>query len=1108
MEKKTHALACFYLCTILYSCLENPNNNPKTSEPTPIFVEISTDQSNLTFSNTLKENLETKENLFNYDYFYNGAGVGVADINNDGLQDIFFCGNQVPNKLFLNKGDFKFEDISATAGINEGKTWANGVTFLDYNSDGYIDIYISQGGPHEREKRKNCLYLNLKNQTFKNIAGEVGLDDSGISTQSAFFDMDNDGDLDCIVMNENEFYGVDPYSLPQLVNSTNENRYFNSSHIYKNENGIFKDITQKAGIERPIFGLGLAIADFNEDGWQDIYIASDYYIPDALYINQKNLTYTDQIKEYTNHISFYGMGMDIADINNDGLEDIFVLDMAANDHVRSKTLMASMNTSRFNYLVETANYHYQYMYNSLQLNQGNGRYSNIAQLTHTAQTDWSWSVLMNDYDLDGDKDLFITNGYRRYALDNDLQAKVFEAQKKYKGKVPLSIKKRLYEEMPSEKLNNILYENLGELNFRENSKNWGLNTKTFSNGAAVADFDNDGDLDLVINNLDDNALLYQNTTIEKTKNNFITIVIDHSEKKPIKINVYANQGLQTFVPRSTRGYRSAMPSYAHFGFGTNTKIDSIVAHYSHEKRICIKNPKLNQIISLSEYRFSNPISTKNAAYSFKIVDPNKIGLIYKHRENTFDDFAQEILLPYKQSNFGPCLAKADVNADGLADLFMGNASGTASTLFIQQQDGTFKKSNQKAFEADKNHEDQDAEFLDIDNDGDLDLIVISGGNEFERHSTLYADRLYINDGKGNFNRDNSSSLSTHPKSGGKVAVIDYNKDGHLDVLVGNRIIPKNYPRPESSTLYQNVNGTLIDNTLAVAPELQSFGIINDILVTDFDQDDWQDFIAVGEWGEIGFFRNVNGIFKKVQLLENSNQTKGWWFSITALNINDDAYPDYLIGNVGENLKFDATTEKPFKVFANDFDQNGTPDIVLSKKYKDEYVPVRGRECSSQQMPFIQEKFKTYNEFANAKLIDVYGDALTSAYKAEATTFSSLLLLSNPKGNKYEIKKLPIQAQAFPLLAAQDLTELKEYNNCILIGGNIYETEVETPRLDAISGLILQFDIKGETSIIPQTQTGLYLDGNVKDIIKIKTNNGYLFIIGRNNDTPLVYEYKI
>ncbi|MEM1259542.1 MAG: CRTAC1 family protein, partial [Bacteroidota bacterium] len=650
--------------------MENEN---EIEAPQPIFEKLASSVSNVVFENTIKENVGTLENLFNYDYFYNGAGVGLEDFNNDGLLDIFFCGNQVPNKLFLNKGNLSFEDVSKTAQINVGKIWANGVTFVDINGDGWIDIYVSQGGPNKRLQRKNLLFLNNQDNTFTENAEKYGLADMGISTQSVFFDFDKDGDLDCLVMNENEYYGVDPINLQKLVAQNEVAQYFNSSHLYENENGKFKNITKKVGIERPIFGLGLSVSDINEDGWPDLYIASDYYIPDALFINNKNGTFTDQIKDYTNHISYFGMGMDIADINNDNLQDIFVLDMASNDHVRSKTLMASMNTGRFDYLVNTAKYHHQYMFNSLQLNSGTNTFSNIAQSTKMASTDWSWSVLMSDFDLDTDKDIYITNGYRRYALDNDLQRKVFEAKVKYNNNVPLEIKKRLYEEMPSEKLPNILYQNNGDLNFKQNAGEWGLADYSFSNGVAAGDLDNDGDLDLVVNNMDENCFLYRNNSVETKKGNFLKIVPEgkQSESFP-KISIHYGKKVQLIEVRRVRGYRSSHEHAAHFGLGKLTKIDSLRVEWPSGMVEVKYNIPANSTLFVKEANALSPprLNLKDSFAPFSNKSPIDLGVNYKHQENVYDDFEREVLLPYKQSTLGPFISKGDLNGDGLDDFFI------------------------------------------------------------------------------------------------------------------------------------------------------------------------------------------------------------------------------------------------------------------------------------------------------------------------------------------------------------------------------------------------------------------------------------------------------
>ncbi|MFS4493620.1 VCBS repeat-containing protein [Maribacter sp. 2308TA10-17] len=1097
------------------SCKET-NKNKLNSTPSTnteiaqqkVFQKIEAVHSGLNFENKIIEDVSTMENLFNYDYFYNGAGVGVEDINNDGLLDIFFCGNQVPNKLFLNKGDFVFEDISEKAQINKNKNWSNAVTFVDINNDGWMDIYVSQGGPKSRPDRKNLLFINQKDETFVESADEYGLADIGISTQSAFFDFDKDGDLDCVVMNENELYGVDPINLYKLANANSENQYFNSSHFYRNENGKFIDYSEDAGIQRPIFGLGLSISDINQDGWLDFYIASDYYIPDALFINNQKGGFDDKIKEFTNQVSFYGMGMDIADLNNDGLQDIFVLDMAANDHVRSKTLMASMNTKRFDYLVKEAKFHHQYMYNSLQLNTGLNKFSNIAQATKTANTDWSWSVLLNDFDQDQDKDIYITNGYRRYALDNDLQNKVYAAKMKYKNNVPLEVKKSLYDEMPSEKLQNILFENQGTLNFEENAKRWGLDQFSFSNGAATGDFDNDGDLDLVVNNLDENCFLYKNTTVETNGGNYLKVnTIGKLSESFAKVKIVYGEHKQLIENRRVRGYRSSQQTAAHFGLGDVNSIDTVIVSWPNGTI----EEKYN-IASNSELFFNEEDAVKSKALSkakskpyFKEESASNLGIEFVHRENPYDDFETEILLPYKQSSLGPYFSKGDLNGDDLIDFYVGGASGQSGALYFQTKNGKFKKSTQKAISQDKNYEDLESLIFDWDNDGDKDLYIVSGGNEFQQHSSFYADRLYLNDGNGNFFRAASAALEKLPKNGKTVTAIDFDQDGDQDLIIGNRAIPQKYPNPSTSSIYENINHEFVDVTEKVAPEFLEFGIVNKVISTDFDNDGWQDFIAVGEWTGIGMFRNNKGSFKNISdLSKDISDLKGWWFSVSETDVNNDGLADYLVGNVGTNLKFDASAKKPFKVFANDFDDNGTQDIVFSKQYQGEYVPVRGRECSSQQMPFIQKKFKTYSDFANANLEDIYGVKLKTAYEAEANEFRSLVLI-NLGNNKFQHSFLPSEAQFFPLLQSIFIDLNNDGFEDAVLGGNIYNTEVETPRLDALSGLVLLSNGKDGYDVTSHSNSGILFDGNIKDMIFLEVNKSQRLLVSQNNGKILSFK---
>ncbi|MTI21458.1 hypothetical protein E1176_10555, partial [Fulvivirga sp. RKSG066] len=676
---------------IVQSCgsIEKETNEREPSNK--VFELLTTEKTGIDFSNSLSEDLSNGYNVFDYDYFFNGSGVAIGDLNNDGLNDVVFTANQVNNRIYINQGDFIFEDITEQSGLAEYSGWSNGVVLVDINKDDWLDIYISRGGPDE-SKRTNLLFINNQNNSFTEKAAEYGLDDNAISTQAAFFDYDSDGDLDCFVMNETPLFGIPPTQLFEMLKDNDELKYKSSSHLYENDNGKFSDVTKAAGLLNPTFGLGLSIADLNDDNLLDIYIANDYYIPDAMYINQGDGTFKDQIKKHTRQVSFYGMGVDIADVNNDLKPDIFVLDMSASSHYRSKTLMASMNTERFNLLVDDLDFVHQYMYNTLQLNMGNNHFRNIAQISGVAKTDWSWAVLMADYNLDGSKDIFVTNGYRRYATDNDTRLKVFYAQRKFKGNVPLEEKKKIYFNMPSEKTSNILYSQENDLKYENVSADWGLETPSFSNGAAYGDLDNDGDLDLVVNNIDQQAFVYKNTTIEKGGHGYLKVeTVGNSSESYSRVSIFYEGQSQLVQSMRVRGYRSSVAPEAVFGVGNyNGKIDSVLVQWPGGKVNIMYNVSLNQTIKVNEVdaiERSKSASSENKTETLLVeLDKTDVGLDYQHVENNYDDFELEGLLPYKQSKLGPSIEVADVNGDGKEDVIIGGASGQSTHLFIQKSD--------------------------------------------------------------------------------------------------------------------------------------------------------------------------------------------------------------------------------------------------------------------------------------------------------------------------------------------------------------------------------------------------------------------------------------
>ena len=1105
---KNYLILGFTLLVVI-SCKEESSNsepNELNHELNPIsssFKKIQSSVSGIDFNNTITHDLNTKFNLFDYDFFYNGAGVGIEDINNDGLKDIFFTGNQVPNKLYLNKGGLKFEDITETANINTNKNWSNGITFADVNNDGWMDIYISQGGPVDKNLRNNLLLINQKDNSFKEEAKKYGLNDTGISTQSAFLDFDKDGDLDCIVMNENDYYGTDPTQFYSILSDKSKLKE-NSSHLYENVNGKFLNVTEKSGLLSATFGLGLCISDINNDNWPDIYIANDYYVPDMMYLNNQNGTFTDVIKQTTNQVEFYGMGIDIADINNDNLNDIFALDMAASDHIRSKTLMASMNVSGFNLLTKTLNLQYQYMFNAVQLNIGQNKFHNVSQLTGMSKTDWSWAALIFDTDLDSKEDVYVTNGYRRYALDNDSRMQISQAKQQYRNNVPLNVKEAIYNGLPSEKLSNILFKNDGDLHFENVTAFSDLNEPSFSNGAAYSDLDNDGDLDIIVNNMDSDAFLFQNMAIENKLGNYLKVITKGKTSEDFaKVQVLFNGNTKTKESSRVRGYLSAVDKTIHFGLGKSKLIDTIKVFWPSGKYQEVYNTSSNSTITFNEEDAILNRSFSPSSRNLKFKKNNQL-LNFTHQENEFDDFLKEGLLPYKQSTLGPFITKGDVNGDNKEDIYIGGAKGQAGQLFIQSGKG-FITTNIPAFKSDAGYEDMEALFIDIENDGDNDLYVVSGGSEFNERSPELKDRLYINDGKGNFSKAASSDIDAYTISGKSITKIDFDKDGDLDIIVGNRIKPQQFPIHEPSIIYQNNNGIFTNVTRLVAPEFEDFGIVNKVITTDFNNDGWDDFIAVGEWTSVGMFLNNNGVFENIAGKNGLDKEIGWWFNVTETDINNDGNKDYLLGNVGKNIKFKVSVDKPLRVYADDFDDNGTNDLVLSYKYNDIFVPARGRECTSLQMPFIAEKIPTFNEFANSSLQDIYGEGLNTAYEREVNQFNSMLLINNGDGTFKKVI-LPIMAQTMPILDAASI----DYNNDgfedLVIVGNIYNTEVETPRLDNPYGLILVSNTKNGYNVVEPKESGFYLSGNAKSVETVSINGKSYIIVANNNSSIEVFEY--
>ena len=1067
------------------------DNVVKTSNKTVQFTLMPATVSSVNFENTVKETESL--NFLNFSNIYNGGGVATADFNNDGLVDIYFTANQQSNKLYINKGNFKFEDITKNAGVEDLGGWTTGVSVVDINNDGWLDIYVSKSGVlNDKTPKENKLYINLKNNTFIESAKEWKVNDAGFNTQSYFLDFDKDGDLDMYLVNHRP-----DFHNSGTLNMRIEKEYseFSSDKLYRNDGNFFTEITHKAGLVNKAWGLSASIGDFNNDNWPDVYVCNDFLSPDMLYINNKNGTFSNQILDRMNHISFSSMGSDYADINNDLLPDLFVLEMASEDHIRSKKNMATMSTSNFNTLVEKK-YHHQYMVNTLQLNNGNGQFSEIAQISGLAKTDWSWAPLFADFDNDGLKDVFITNGILKDMGNQDFRT---ELNKKFAQDNKPSFND-ITALMPSTKVHNYGFKNKGDYKFKNASEDWGFDAKTQSNGAAYADLDNDGDLDLVINNINDVAQIYKNNDA----NNFIQLRLKGDSKNKFaigaKVTISTNGKKQYQELYTSRGFISSVQDVIHFGLGEASMVDEIIIEWPDNKVTTLNTIDANQIIVIDK-KTAKPLQKKVEKIEPLLSQSTNSGITFKHKESKFNDFENQILLPHSQSHNGPFIDKADVNGDGLEDFFVGSAANQAGELYIQDKNGNFVKKESKTWTDDAKHEDLGVLFFDADSDKDEDLYIVSGSSEFKENSTLYQDRLYINDGKGNYTKA-TNALPNINSSGQSVAVSDIDKDGDLDLFVGGRTIPDKYPFAPESYILINENGRFINRTSTIAPLISNIGMVTDATFSDYDADGDEDLILVGEWMPITLFENENG---KLEPKENESlkNTEGLWFSIASNDIDNDGDIDYFLGNLGKNTKYKASSEKPFHVFCDDFDSSGTYDIVLTSNYKGTLVPARGRECSSQQMPFIKDKFPTFTSFAEASLEDIYGDdKLKNALHYQAKKLESVFL-ENLGNGKFAIHHLPNQVQLSPIMSFEFLDIDNDNSKEIIIVGNHYKTEAETVRYDASYGSVLSYK-NGEFSVRDAKNTGFSNKGNAKSTIIIDSKDKKQLLVVNNNERIRVF----
>lgn len=1109
-----HYLLNLFLCLCFIHIVPNVLYSQKKSNNSPLFKASPSSKTTITFQNIITENFDN--NPLKYQYIYNGGGVALGDINNDGLIDIYFSGNIVSDRLYLNKGNLVFEDITDKALPTVDNHWSTGVTMADINNDGLLDIYVSCAGPDAKKYNpKNILYINQGNLSFTEEATDRGLADVSLSTQAAFFDYDLDGDLDAYVMN---FPKKNNLSLVRPTYSSEENEN-GHDHLYENNNGQFTNISQNLDDQRFAYGLGLSIGDINNDGYPDIFVANDFETADYLYINNKG-TLENQNNKKLKHNCWFGMGTDIADFNNDGYLDIMELDMAFSSHLRSKTNMDLMSSQRF-YQTLKKEKQYQYMYNCLQLNNGNATFSDISQLAGVAKSDWSWGTLFADFDNDGYKDIVITNGYKRDTKNRDFQARI---QKQMKGLVDSvyqefvknpdneEIKEKLEKtytkiyieallQSPSFKEPNVLFKNNGDLTFSNVSQQWGFSEKVNSNGIAYADLDNDGDLDIVINNLDTLASIYENTS--KT-NNYLDVQLKGTPSNPFaigaKVSIYINDKQQTLELFPTRGYQSSVDYRLHFGIGNDKKVDKIEVRWPDQKTTVIKEITSNQtlLIDYSTSTFINSAPHSNPTFFTNITE--KLQLKHEHKDKDYDDFHQQVLLPHRLSQQGPCITVGDVNNDNLQDIFIGGAKGTPTKLYLQSSTGTFKDAQIIDFYRDIICEDIGYLLFDYDNDNDLDLYVASGSNEYHEGHNGLQDRIYNNQ-NGNFVKVNIlPKMITSTKI---VKAADFDGDGDLDLFIGGRVVAGKYPSSPRSYLLKNEEGRFVDVTESYCKDLLHPGMITGADFGDVNGDGKTDLTLIGEWTPLMTFINKGDSFEKMPTQE---ETESLWFSLKAVDVDQDGDLDFVGGNLGKNCKFKASKDKPFNIYADDFDGNGTWDMMMSAYEGDKNFPVRGRDCSSEQMPFITDSFPTFKAFAIAEITEICGPKIDNALHLTARGFYSSVFINDGKGN-FTMKKLPNEAQFSPTqdILAEDINQ--DGNIDLILVGNLYETEVETVRYDAGRGCVLLGDGKGNFEALSPQESGLLAWDNVKGIAPITIGDKKVYLMTVNQGKLLAFERR-